>query len=522
MKILLIDDEYYILNGLRKLIHSSFPELEIFTGDNVIKAKKILFREAPDILITDIRIAEENGLDLIRSIKKEFENMHIYIISGYSEFEYAKTAIELKVRYYIQKPIDQMKVVELVRQSIEEIQDGKIKKEDQAKNRELARKKIISDMISAGRCTQELYEESKRLHMISLFERYRVMSVSIKEYWIIATYRGSIQLSNLKMFLRKKLDDIFEKAGWTEYLFVDDDMGNYTVIIAEDSGTMDSVFKHIHQALFEDFKLYVEIQVSGEYKGIDHFYAAYCESRGIESKTSRVIFFNDNEGRIIKELEDIRYKVVEAMKQENFLKLISLSDIIRTRFCKGYSDNQAVRNFSGELYRELINYAEESIKKFMPREDEEAPRKLEEYKPEATENLEEAYSGLGKLFQFCQKRVNLSKNQDMVNRVIEYMDDNIDNVTLDNAAMHVETTPIYLSIIFREIHGVNFKECLIQKKIEKAKEMLCNTDYRIYEISSKVGYSDIKYFSKIFKRHTGMGPQEYRKQYIKEKEEDQR
>ena len=52
--------------------------------------------------------------------------MHVYIISGYSEFEYAKTAIELNVRYYILKPINQKKVVELVRQSIDQIAEEKI------------------------------------------------------------------------------------------------------------------------------------------------------------------------------------------------------------------------------------------------------------------------------------------------------------------------------------------------------------------------------------------------------------
>ena len=60
-------------------------------------------------MITDIRIAEENGLDFIKSIKTDFPHMHVYIISGYSEFEYAKTAIELNVRYYILKPINQKK-----------------------------------------------------------------------------------------------------------------------------------------------------------------------------------------------------------------------------------------------------------------------------------------------------------------------------------------------------------------------------------------------------------------------------
>lgn len=72
MKILLVDDEYYILNGLYQLIHARFPELEIFTGDYVTKAREILYREEPDILITDIRIAEENGLDFIKALRQIF------------------------------------------------------------------------------------------------------------------------------------------------------------------------------------------------------------------------------------------------------------------------------------------------------------------------------------------------------------------------------------------------------------------------------------------------------------------
>ena len=198
---------------------------------------------------------------------------------------------------------------------------------------------------------------------------------------------------------------------------------------------------------------------------------------------------------------------------------MSLSNIIKMRFCKQYSENQAVQNFSKELCRELIGYTEESMKKFGIHKDTRALPKLEEDKESEEIDLVDAYSSLENLLQYCQKEVNLNKNRETVTRVLNYMDQNMDNVTLDNAAMYVKTTPIYLSIIFREIYGINFKECLIQKKIAKAKELLSDSQLRIYEISSKVGYSDVKYFSKIFKRYMGLNPQEYRKQYMKNMEE---
>ena len=89
------------------------------------------------------------------------------------------------------------------------------------------------------------------------------------------------------------------------------------------------------------------------------------------------------------------------------------------------------------------------------------------------------------------------ENREMIKKVIAYMEGDISCVSLDSAAEHVNTTPIYLSIIFKEVEGIHFKECLIQKKIEKAKRLLEDTELRIYEIGALVGYADIKYFSKM-------------------------
>lgn len=501
MKILLVDDEYYILTGLYRLIHSQFPELEIFTADYVKKAKEIIYKEKPDILITDIRIAEDNGLDLIKSIKNDFEDMHVYVISGYSEFEYAKTAIELNVKYYILKPINQKKVVELVKSSMEEITQRQAWKENQIRTLELARKKIVLDMIAEGGCTEEMLQELKRLRMDSFFERYRVVNVRIKEYWIIATYHRSVQLSNLKMFMWKKLDSILRESGWGKYLLIEDETGNYTLIVTAESKSLDWVLHQIYLAIYENFKLYTEFRISKEFSGTDKFYEAYCESQGITAGTSRMIFYNENEGKIIKELEQIRYEAVRYMRDENYMQLAALIELIIARCYKENAHNEVVKNFVQELYKEFITYISEKKVDFSPKE-------------EQFENLEEAYTYLAKELKTYQQEINALKNYDMVQKVLDYMDSNISNVTLDNAAGYVGTTPIYLSIIFKEIEGINFKECLIQKKMTKAKQLLEQTTLRIYEISGLVGYSDIKYFSKIFKRYAGAGPQEYRNQYF--------
>lgn len=507
MKILLVDDEYYILNGLYHLIHARFPELEIFTGDYVTKAREILYREKPDILITDIRIAEENGLDFIKSIKSDFPAMHVYIISGYSEFEYAKTAIELNVRYYILKPINQKKVVELVRQSIDQIVKERTDRENEIKTLELAKKKVVLDMVYEGGCSGELQKEVKRLGLAPLFAGYRVVNISIKEYWTIATYSGSVQLSNLKMFICSKLDDILSGAAEGSYLCIEEETGNYTLITGMQEETLKAVLAEIYAVIYEDFKLYTEFQVSSEYQGELSFYAAYCESRGIGTKASRVLFYSGSESRIVKELEKIRYKAVDTMEQENYIQLASLIELMTARFSKEYADNRVVQNFSRELYRDIVGYLNTKMRESHMDFNEGLSHSITG--SEKTD-LVKAYTALAEELRTCQQQMNTQKNREMVKKVITYMDENLKEVSLDSAAVYVNTTPIYLSIIFKEVEGIHFKECLIQKKIERAKRLLAETDLHIYEIGSLVGYADIKYFSKMFKRYIGISPQEYR------------
>ena len=71
-------------------------------------------------------------------------------------------------------------------------------------------------------------------------------------------------------------------------------------------------------------------------------------------------------------------------------------------------------------------------------------------------------------------------------------------------------SPAYLSFSFKEVVGVNFNEYLTNVRMEHAKALLASRQYRVYEVCEMVGYHDKKYFSDLFKRHTGVFPKEWR------------
>ncbi len=84
-------------------------------------------------------------------------------------------------------------------------------------------------------------------------------------------------------------------------------------------------------------------------------------------------------------------------------------------------------------------------------------------------------------------------------------------ITLDEIASKLNVTPEYLGTQFHKEMGLTFSTYMKNFRINKAKELLCGTHMKLYEIAAKVGYSDPKYFSKVFKEMTGQLPADYRK-----------
>lgn len=84
--------------------------------------------------------------------------------------------------------------------------------------------------------------------------------------------------------------------------------------------------------------------------------------------------------------------------------------------------------------------------------------------------------------------------------------------SLRELADELQISPGYLSVRLKKQTGMNFSEYLMQIRLRKAQRMLRTTDKRIVDIAAQAGYPDQFYFSRLFKRATGMTPSEYRKQ----------
>jgi two-component system response regulator YesN len=87
------------------------------------------------------------------------------------------------------------------------------------------------------------------------------------------------------------------------------------------------------------------------------------------------------------------------------------------------------------------------------------------------------------------------------------------NITLEDVAAVAGFHPAYFSTVFKKVTGENFLEYLSALRMKEAKELLSDAGLRIPDVAEQVGYLDSKYFVKLFKKATGLTPQEYRKLY---------
>lgn len=126
LKVVIADDEKMICSLISQLLDWKALDIEIvgmaYTG---IDAFEMIITKEPDIVISDIRMPGYDGLELIKRIKEAGIEAEFVMISGFKQFEYAQNAMKYGVKYYLLKPIEEEKLLEIIQEIKETIQKKK-------------------------------------------------------------------------------------------------------------------------------------------------------------------------------------------------------------------------------------------------------------------------------------------------------------------------------------------------------------------------------------------------------------
>lgn len=520
-----MDDEKGIVDGLKILIKRNVPNCKIVgCAYNGIEGVEKIMQLKPDIVITDICMPQVDGLEMIKTLQNKGCESKFIILSGYSEFEYAKKGIALGVKFYINKPVEEDELFDSIEKVRVEIckEKANIEKALRLKNNyENNIKKlkdfVLRDVLDSG--FENINDIEYMLDSIE-FPIYHTQYVCA----IIDTNNESaIGDFSYKSDINNQIAEFLSKYASVNIVrYVDQQVA----IIVTNKKTIDT------ERLFSDFlniRIYLENDKNIKSAiGIGNVYNSFNEiSRSFEEARQALnykVIRGTNSIIVYREIEKIS-KNKEIFTDDKIIKLESCLESMDFLCCKCVIDD-LFRDMSLNKNLSIYDLQIQSVNILMS-----GMRKMSLIQLQLNGFLGKNILELQHISQFktlnqlknwvtntiksiieIREMQNVTRKKDVIDKVKDYIIENYDkNITLAELSSQFFINPYYLSQLFKEKTGTTYLNFVMETRINKAKELLEKTDLKIYEICESVGYSDTNYFSKLFERFAGVRPTEYKK-----------
>lgn len=535
-KLLLADDEKWIRQGLMEIIDwksCGIGELREAADGGEALAEIREFH--PDIVITDVRMPDIDGLELCARLKEEFPEIKVIIISGYQDFNYARKALSLGVFDYILKPLEEENVSDTVRKCLAAI----VKERAQQKELELIKTNLQanSSLILQEYLGRVLKEGAADPCLI--LNRFQELGLNMDalcyHVFLVAIDGLAFLKKNLtfKELEEIKLKLIFKTREWIGRIgkgtvFCGEDHLTYGALGLEsnfDQADLEAEFRALGQDLIEGCGFTVTICVSDPAEDLGSLpelraQVEQCLNRRFFLGGGKVILYQPSFELTLPYRYDTKREesVLEALRVGNESDLLKSLQEIKNEI---ENNQQGLTEADVKLiYEGLLEYVCRKISEEIPLMSPE----LAEDKIRVFRNLKYLDS-MAAVAQCVEEQLCLwlsrladlkgSGKRKIIQSVIDYVASFYNQkITLATAAEYIHFNPSYLSKLFCAEMGEPFTRYLMKVRVEKAKEILKNPVPRIYEVGERVGYSDIKYFTKVFKELEGMTPAEYRERCL--------
>lgn len=522
IKVVIADDEARICRLIQALVDWDSLQMEIVaTAENGIEALEKVRTEKPDILITDIRMPGCSGLELIEKAKELCPTLFIIIISGYANFEYAKTAIQYGVSEYLLKPINKNELTDSLLKLKEEIIQKQKEKEtstnflkDRAKDIGKLRSVLIQDLLENKKISREEMEDFYHFPMQS--GNYQAFCVKLDR----KTEEVTLEL------IWEKIQKIMEsgvKKCCNAWVFLQKESYFYGILNYPQKDT-ESVRKMLRDCLNQmeaQKHLFGTVEISMglgiAVKEPEELWKSLKAAN--QAVKERLV---EGTGKLLegKEGAAVLYeqKLLDkyARKLSNALELLSVEELERAN----EELYQSVLNANGVHGFEIVELVQSAGSMFSMQLDLKDKANFLANLTQKSENcssLKDIFSELSicekqELEQMLHMREKDSARP--VRLAKQYIQNHYyEQITLEEVSEEVGLSPAYFSVLFKKETEVGFAKYLMNVRMEETKIMLRETNLPVAEICRKVGYNDIKHFTHTFEKMAGIKPAVYRKLY---------
>jgi len=502
LKLLIADDERIIRETISSLIDWGNMGIQLIgLAQNGIDSYNIIIDESPDIVLTDIKMPGLTGIELIQKIYEINQKTKFIILSGYSDFEYAKSAMKYGVRHYLLKPCNENQIIDSINDIIEQ----------------LSREKAFSIM-----------EEEKQLLLFNMYSKYILSlindalavdtvgsgdskSLYSKYNKFLDIYNSSYEIFYINNLNRQNLYNAIEQIEEYRRKYSPGILFSYIYVDVTLLCFFTSYQKHYDEFLdflnnlyFEGQQLEIEI-LHQSYKNLH----TLMENMLPQIARYETIYYSDN--NTVSTICNYK-KIISDMNANAHM----LFDTDKSISAKAYNSIKEIlsavtdMNLLKQLISSLIIHATSKCIQYGSIAGTEFLVKIEK-----CSSCNEIRTLLFKELQNILDQYYSSERQGELSRkIMEYVDRNLSDSSLSLkyiAENYLYMNEDYVSKKFLKETGHKFSNYLTEVRIKKAKELLTSTkQLKIQNIAGLVGCgNNPQYFSLLFKKHTGYSPSEY-------------
>lgn len=530
--IVIIDDDFTIRKGLSKNIRWEDNGLQLKgTASDGEEGLKLIEDTRPDIVISDIRIPFFTGLEITQIAKEKYPDMKVILLTGYDDFKYAQEALRLRAYDYIMKPVDNAVLLDTVKRAVNELENEKNLKQQIVESMPLLRQRFLLELIGGKFKKEDEIESSMKFLGIPLKKGdFIVMVVKPDDYFAARPKVNVLEHEMLKTKVLNKCNEVL--AGTEAGITFDSGLDEIVVLLANSFEDTDgfirnssNIAENIREKIRSSLKTTVTIGMGMPYRRFTDIARSFFEARSaVEYRhiygRDQFLFIKDTgfpgedeyidiSGRNI----DILLKVKLGMTND---ALDIVSQIEDEFIQRGFASLNYLRLIAIEITIMVMKNIEGRLQESNPSD---CFQNFYEICNEIydMQTVHEIFARVKKLVSDISSSVadnRETQQKKVVRKAAEYIENQYirEGLSLNDVAGNVHVNPTYLSILFKKEMSINFSDFVLNTRMNKAKELLRDTCMKTYEVAERVGYNNPQYFSVCFKKHTGLAPQDFKKQ----------
>lgn len=498
LNVMIVDDEPNVRQGIKMMIPWKELNLNVIAeaedGDTGLKQ---ILAYKPDITISDVKMPGMTGIQMISSARQEGFNGKFIILTGYSDFTYAKEAISLGVDDFILKPVDEDELINALKKISEKIISQRndantLKRSNEFINEEMIREFLVNDEIDPQNALKLGYTCNNYTVAILGCTKDEPVDEKTKLMESVKTFLNDFDnIDIVTLNFNSRLCIIFK--GWERdnIMLTLSSLRDYTnrnifVAIGDVAVTADDIKKAYLSSLelYKNKFLYLHLGIvskeiidenNSDFEGINDYASqifAYMEINDLEKLNECLDSFQNS----------LRQKSYSQEKAKVICITILLD--IKSRIAKTTGEKKALQFFTDNISNEIGE----------------------------KNSLFDIICMIKKLLTEVSNLVFGSTTKSTMERIVQYIRNNYNQeLRLELLANIFGYNSAYLGKVFHQYTGENFNNYLDEIRITEAKRLLSLEEYKVYEVAEMVGYSNINYFHNKFKKYVGISPLNFKK-----------